>query len=590
MTGRKANDRAHRETIMKSKLELCWLLMLALFIAPTWAQGQGSTMSYRGRLTAAGAPANGPHDMEFKLFATTNVAVGAQQGATQSLPAVPVTNGVFVVSLDFGAAVFDGSPRFLEIGVRPAGSASPYATLSPRQQVASIPYAIHSLSAGTATNLANGAGVQSLNNLKDNVTLAAGPNISITPSGKTLTIGSAGGGGSGPWSLNGADTYYTAGNVGIGTSTPTPGIRLEVSGATLLKPGNGNIQFGSPNAELGLSILPNAGNRADLRFDGSVLKLLAGTGAVPPTSTNGLAITSDGNVGIGNGAPTLGYRLDVSGATRLSTGNGTVQFGTPNAELGLSITPNAGNRADLRFDGSVLKLLAATGVVPPSADSGLAITTAGNVGIGTTTPVSKLEIAAQDGLSITGFQPFLTLRDGSFIKVPARIQNAGGSLHFTSGSLLGGLAASPGLTLSGGNVSIGTTVPGAKLQVEGHAKQTGNSGGFIKAMAFIDPFLPADRYVVRCYNSQEPIATASAPCGIAVTRSDVGFYTIDFGFNVENRLISLTPQAYANVVNGNGSVAVGTITGVSGNQVSVAFFRIAGGTVNDDCRFHIVVY
>jgi hypothetical protein len=409
--------------------------------------------------------------------------------------------------LDFGAAVFDGSPRFLEIGVRPAGSASPYATLSPRQQVASIPYAIHSLSAGTATNLANGAGVQSLNNLKDNVTLAAGPNISITPSGKTLTIGSAGGGGSGPWSLNGADTYYTAGNVGIGTSTPTPGIRLEVSGATLLKPGNGNIQFGSPNAE-----------------------------------------------------------------------------------LGLSITPNAGNRADLRFDGSVLKLLAATGVVPPSADSGLAITTAGNVGIGTTTPVSKLEIAAQDGLSITGFQPFLTLRDGSFIKVPARIQNAGGSLHFTSGSLLGGLAASPGLTLSGGNVGIGTTVPGAKLQVEGHAKQTGNSGGFIKAMAFIDPFLPADRYVVRCYNSQEPIATASAPCGIAVTRSDVGFYTIDFGFNVENRLISLTPQAYANVVNGNGSVAVGTITGVSGNQVSVAFFRIAGGTVNDDCRFHIVVY
>jgi hypothetical protein len=456
--------------------------------------------------------------------------------------------------------------------------------------VASIPYAIHSLSAGTATNLANGAGVQSLNNLKDNVTLAAGPNISITPSGKTLTIGSAGGGGSGPWSLNGADTYYTAGNVGIGTSTPTPGIRLEVSGATLLKPGNGNIQFGSPNAELGLSILPNAGNRADLRFDGSVLKLLAGTGAVPPTSTNGLAITSDGNVGIGNGAPTLGYRLDVSGATRLSTGNGTVQFGTPNAELGLSITPNAGNRADLRFDGSVLKLLAATGVVPPSADSGLAITTAGNVGIGTTTPVSKLEIAALDGLSITGFQPFLTLRDGSFIKVPARIQNAGGSLHFTSGSLLGGLAASPGLTLSGGNVGIGTTVPGAKLQVEGHAKQTGNSGGFIKAMAFIDPFLPADRYVVRCYNSQEPSATASAPCGIAVTRSDVGFYTIDFGFNVENRLISLTPQAYANVVNGNGSVAVGTITGVSGNQVSVAFFRIAGGTVNDDCRFHIVVY
>lgn len=71
---------------MKSKLELCCLIMLALSFAPTWAQGQGSTMSYRGRLTAAGAPANGSHDMEFKLFATTNVAVGAPARCHQACP------------------------------------------------------------------------------------------------------------------------------------------------------------------------------------------------------------------------------------------------------------------------------------------------------------------------------------------------------------------------------------------------------------------------------------------------------------------------------------------------------------------------
>jgi hypothetical protein len=475
--------------------------MLALFIAPTWAQGQGSTMSYRGRLTAAGALANGPHDMEFKLFATINVAVGAQQGATQSLPAVPVTNGVFVVSLDFGAAVFDGSPRFLEIGVRPAGSASPYATLSPRQEVASIPYAIHSLSAGTAANLANGAGVQSLNNLKDNVTLTAGPNISISPSGNTLTIGSAVGGGSGPWSLNGADTYYNVGNVGIGTSTPTPGIRLEVSGATLLKPGNGNIQFGSPNAELGLSIIPNAGNRADLRFDGSVLKLLAGTGAVPPSSASGLAITTDGNVGIGNSAPTLGYRLDVSGATRLSTGNGTVQFGTPNAELGISITPNAGNRADLRFDGSVLKLVAATGVVPPSADNGLAITTAGNVGIGTTMPVAKLQ--AETGLANT-------------------------SAVYGKATGLGGVGV------------YGESAGGAAVYSQGNAVQPADKGGFVKAMAYIDPFRPGGvQYVVRCYNSQQSgNGVSTVPCGITVTKINTGRYEVDFGFDVRERFVS----------------------------------------------------
>ncbi len=560
MAGWKANDRVRRETIMKSKLKLCCPIMLALFFAPTWAQGQGSTMSYRGRLTAAGAPANGLHDMEFKLFATTNVAVGAQQGVTQSLPGVPVSNGIFIVSLDFGAAVFDGSPRFLEIGVRPSGSAGPYATLSPRQQVASIPYAIHSLSAGTAANLANGAGVQSLNNLKDHVTLAAGPNITITPSGNTLTIGSAGGGGSGPWSLNGADTYYNAGNVGIGTSTPTPGIRLEVSGATLLKPGNGNIQFGSPNAELGLSIIPTAGNRADLRFDGSVLKLVAGAGAVPPSSANGLAITTDGNVGIGNSAPALGYRLDVSGATRLSPGNGTVQFGSPNAELGLSITPNAGNRADLRFDGSVLKLVASTGVVPPSADNGLAITTAGNVGIGTTAPDSKLHVeTTQPGTVIYG--------------------NALG----TGGVGVYGRAPNPGGIGVLGSAGAGSTA----VHADGNATQKLDKGGFVKAMAVINPFLPASQYVVRCYNSQ-PFGNASstAPCGITVTRSEVlgqVVYRVDFGFNVADRFVSLTPLGY-------GQPVAYVIGQQIGNFVDIQFYSLADPTRSPDSLFTIIVY
>jgi hypothetical protein len=187
--------------------------------------------------------------------------------------------------------------------------------------VASVPYAIKSLNAATAAtalSVASGSVVKSLNNLKDDVKLAAGANVTITPSGNTLTIASAGGGGGGLWNLNGADAYFNAGNIGIGTSTPAAGYRLEVSGTTILRPANGSIQFGAPSAELGLSITPNLGNRADLRFDGSVLKLVATAGQATPSAANGIAITTAGNVGIGTMAPVAKLHAETSLALRLT--------------------------------------------------------------------------------------------------------------------------------------------------------------------------------------------------------------------------------------------------------------------------------
>jgi hypothetical protein len=78
-----------------------------------------------------------------------------------------------------------------------------------------------------------------------------------------------------------------AGNIGIGT-TPSSGIKLEVNGTTLISPAGtaGVIQFGNPASETGMSILGS--NRADVRFDGSTLKLVAGPlGGPPPAERNG---------------------------------------------------------------------------------------------------------------------------------------------------------------------------------------------------------------------------------------------------------------------------------------------------------------
>ncbi len=113
----------------------------------------------------------------------------------------------------------------------------------------------------------------------------------------------------------------TNGGVGIGTATPTAGIKLEVNGITRLTPGGsgGYMQFGNPNSETGLSWLrlaTLADTRADIRFDGDRLLLAAGEGAGVPANS-GLVIDTMGRVGIGTVSPTFG-KLHVDGGT----GNG----------------------------------------------------------------------------------------------------------------------------------------------------------------------------------------------------------------------------------------------------------------------------
>src|SRR5712692_4440689 len=107
------------------------------------ASAQTTAISYQGRLTDGRSPANGKYDMQFKLFDTATE--GTRIGATITNATVPASNGVFTVQLDFGASAFSGAGRFLEVSLRPAGSASEYTKLATRQQTVSPPYAIQTL-------------------------------------------------------------------------------------------------------------------------------------------------------------------------------------------------------------------------------------------------------------------------------------------------------------------------------------------------------------------------------------------------------------------------------------------------------------
>ena len=120
------------------------LLWTTMVFFPDRLKAQGTGFTYQGRLGDATGPANGTYAIQFSIFSTSSG--GSQLGATITYPALAVSNGLFMVNLDFGAGVFNGQDRYLEISV---GST----TLQPRVRIASTPAAIYANSAGTASNV-----------------------------------------------------------------------------------------------------------------------------------------------------------------------------------------------------------------------------------------------------------------------------------------------------------------------------------------------------------------------------------------------------------------------------------------------------
>ncbi len=120
-----------------------------LFLAALSASAQSTAFTYQGHLMDGGASANGNYDIQFTL--KNALTAGATVGTPQAVSPVAAANGIFTVTLDFGSAPFDGSDRWVELGVRPAGSSDPYTVLVPRQRLTATPYALRALSATSFT-------------------------------------------------------------------------------------------------------------------------------------------------------------------------------------------------------------------------------------------------------------------------------------------------------------------------------------------------------------------------------------------------------------------------------------------------------
>ncbi|MCP4708922.1 MAG: hypothetical protein GY869_09880 [Planctomycetes bacterium] len=138
-----------RNTVLKlSLLMVCGLSSLC------WAQGFGTMITYQGKLSDNGSPANGRYDFEFELFDAASL--GVSKGSTIPVNDYNVYDGHFTVPLDFGPLAFDGNARWLEIRVRPYDSIGTYTTLKPRQEITPNAYAIR---AKLAENVVGGVGI-----------------------------------------------------------------------------------------------------------------------------------------------------------------------------------------------------------------------------------------------------------------------------------------------------------------------------------------------------------------------------------------------------------------------------------------------
>jgi len=224
------------------------------------------------------------------------------------------------------------------------------------------------------------------------------------------------------WTTSGANIYYNAGNVGIGTVSPTRA-KLETVGSigntlAMFGQNTSGVSFTGANPGIWFNSYFNSGIKSMQSGYGASITADPGTGRIifsegnnpggadlAATQTEVATILNTGNVGIGTNNPV--DRLSVNSAFA-----NVARFdGAPGMFVGLYesgtyrgyIGSYSGNAADVDFgtgSGNTLGNLNLTIQGVPK----LTLTSGGNVGIGTTSPTrAKLETAGSIGNTLAMF-------------------------------------------------------------------------------------------------------------------------------------------------------------------------------------------
>lgn len=320
--------------VRRSLLISAVLALLVMTVGTTAAAPQ--LINYQGILTDTnGNPINGRHDLHFKIYRDSTDTIVLW---SESHTGVPITNGLVNLVLgyttDIPLSLFGTSNRWL--GIRVDSDTE----MTPRTRFTSSPWSFRAAVADSALKAPGGGGA---------------------------------------WTISG-DNVYSAlpGNVGIGTTAPVRKLHIDCGNIE-----NGlRIGWGSDYPTLYADLKHTMGG-------GLVINSNAGGGswADIQLQTNGTTrayLTHNGLLGVGTSTPDAQLEVHkpadspAANAFRISTEVGSFVHSILFNGTHINGSSVAGNNLHLNYDTNGNVSLAYGG---------------GNVGIGTSTPTAKLEVA-----------------------------------------------------------------------------------------------------------------------------------------------------------------------------------------------------